>query len=160
MRWRIFHSSWTCLLMLLAGAGPSIVSAEDQIVEHRLADNVVEVTQPDGQAFLNVGDTRLEDRTPPRQPPPAHVTIDDRRRGYILYRRASDQVFRLSSPGVDERVASLSTAVSLGERRHVQFAIYALGDLGHVEVSAEPLTRRDGVALPPASLTIRPVRIG
>lgn len=136
------------------------VGSEADITEQPLADGVVLRIHADGRRVIAVGSTELADRTPAPQPPPAHVTADDRRRGFILYRRDPDGVFRHSSPRVEERLAGRRIALSLGETGHVPIALYALQDLGRVTVSAAPPAPRAGPALPAGSLTVRPVRIG
>ena len=150
------------VVVLLAGAVCQALSAE-QARETELASGVVEKVYPDGRRTIVVGGQELADRTPPPQPKPSADDLDpdELQRGFVLYSRAaSDQAFRRSAPKLDERVKALSTAVSLGEKRHVQFAVYALKDLGRVDVSAGPLVDSNGQVLPADALVVRPVRIG
>ena len=150
----------TAAAALLLASVSHLVAAAEVSQERRLADGIVQHTYPDGRRTLVVGETELADRTPAPEPPPAHATEDDSRRGFVLYRRSPEQVFRGSSPRTEERITDLRTAIALGETRHVQFAIYALADLGHVEVSFPALRRREGAPLPADAITVRPVRIG
>ena len=138
--------------------------ADGEVRETQLADGVVQKIYPDGRRTIVVGGKELADRTPAPQSPPATADLspDEVARGFVLYRRASsDQIFRRSAPQLDERVTELATSISLGESRHVQFAVYALKDLGQVSVSlAGPLAGPKGVTLPAEAVVIRPVRIG
>ena len=142
-----------CTQCKAAGVGP----AQDR----ELAPAIIQRLTPEAERELLVDGTTLRDTTPEPDPSPPSLSQDDLLRGYVLYRRRrSDRVFRHSSPQEGERTRSLATTVSLGERRHVQFAIYALQDLGQVSVIASPLTRADGGALAAEAISIRPVRVG
>ena len=136
--------------------------AAESARETELAPDIIEKLYPDGRRTITVGNTELADRTPAPQPPPTDVNAADAARGFVLYSRASsDQVFRRSAPQAEERIDQLTTtAVARGERRHVQFAVYAMQDLGNVTVTAGPLTDATGRALPADAITIRPVRLG
>ena len=141
----------------------SCAFADDNTRETQLADGIVQKVYPDDRRTIVVGGNELADRTPAPDAPPAtsDLSHDELERGFVLYRRASsDQVFRRSAPKPDERVTELATSISLGETRHVQFAVYALKDLGQVSVAAGPLTDSNGHTLPLDALTIRPVRVG
>ena len=128
--------------------------------EKRVAKDIIEKVYPDGRRCFVYDGTQIEDRTPDPDPEPDHLTDADRRRGFVLYRRsACDQVFRRSSPKNEERVSELRTSISLGETRHVQFAVYALRDLERVEVSGGKLISTAGEALPDESVAIHPVRL-
>ena len=156
------HVMFLSVAALLCGAVCQALSAE-QPRETELASGVVEKVYPDGRRTIVAGGRELADRTPPPQPKPPSDDLgpDESARGFVLYRRAaSGQVFRRSAPKLDEHVAALSTAVSLGEKRHVQFAVYALRDLGRVDVSAGSLADANGQTLPADVLVVRPVRIG
>src|SRR3990172_847583 len=104
--------------MLLAGAVCQAFP-EEQARETELASGVLEKVYPDGRRTIVVGGEELADRTPapPPKPPAGELGPDELARGFALYSRsASDQVFRRSAPQLDERIAALSTAVSLGEK--------------------------------------------
>jgi len=132
-----------------------------EVTERTLIDGVTERVYPDGKRTIVVNGTELNDLTPKPEPFPSGINDIDSKRGYILYHRsASDQVFRFSSPAVEERINKLSTDVSLGEKRHMQFAIYALRDLGKVDISIGALTRDGGETLPKEAVLVRPVRLG
>ncbi|MCE5340881.1 MAG: DUF6067 family protein [Planctomycetaceae bacterium] len=132
-----------------------------EVTEKILTDGVTERVYTDGKHTIVVNGTELNDLTPKPEPFPNSVNDIDNKRGYILYHRsASDQVFRFSSPIAEERTCKLSTDVSLGEKRHMQFAIYALRDLGNVDVSVGVLTRDGGETLPKETVLVRPVRLG
>ena len=128
--------------------------------ERRLADDIIQRIHSDGRRTLMVGETELQDRTPPPQPAPSHITAEDEQRGFVAYRRRPDEIFRGSSPLAEERITDMHTAIALGETRHVSFAVYALTDLGRVEITASKLRQSGGTTLPTTSLTVRPVRIG
>ena len=141
----------------------SCAFADGDTREAELANGVVQRIYPDGRRTIVVGGQELADRTPAPQSPPEASGLghDELERGFVLYRRASsDQVFRRSAPKPDERVTTLATAVSPCEKRHVQFAVYALKDLGQIEVSAGPLADPQGQALSVDAMVIRPVRVG
>ena len=145
--------------LLLALVSPLLPAAE-VAHERQLADGIVQRTYPDGRRALVVGKTELVDRTPAPEPPPADVTKDDSQRGFVLYRRSPEQIFRNSSPKTEEYIAQLHTSLTPGETRHVQFAMYALAELGHVEVSSSALRQPSEPPLPKDTITVRPVRIG
>jgi len=145
--------------LLLTLVSPLLVAAE-VAQERQLADGIVQRTYPDGRRALVVGETELADRTPAPEPPPADVTQDDSQRGFVLYRRSPEQIFRNSSPKTEECIAQLYTSITPGETCHVQFAIYALAELDHVEVSCSALRQPSEPPLPKDSITVRPVRIG
>ncbi len=126
-----------------------------------LPPGITRATAADGSRQLVVNGAALRDATPEPEVPAPPATQEERRQGYVLYRRdGPDRVFRHSAPQDGERVASLSTEVSLGERRHMNFAIYALQDLGDMRVSCAALTGPGGATLDGDMLQIRPVRLG
>ena len=140
------------MLPLAAGA--------QEMTERELAPNVVERVYPDGRRTLLVAGTKLPDRTPAPEPAPEHLVAADRERGFVVYSRAgSDAVFRHSAPRPGELSDTLSTVLTPGETRHVQFAVYSLRSLAGVTVSAPPLRNGGGQSLPDGVLTIHPVRL-
>ena len=139
----------------------AVCAAEQGYRETQLHEQVVERIYEDGRRVLIVNGAEIEDRTPNPDPAPQDITAEEQERGYIVYQRsASDGVFRFSSPQSGERTASLSTAASQDEKRHVQFAIRALRDLGRVDVELGVLSNGDGGMLPTSAVSVRPVRIG
>ncbi len=159
------HKLTTTATALLLALISYLLPAAEVLQERRLADGVVQRTYPDGRRTLMVGKTELADRTPAPEPPPSQVTKNDRHRGFVLYQRSPEQIFRRSSPKTQERITDLHTSIAPGETRHVQFAIYALADLGHVEVFSPALRQQSGPPLPKNTviqdaITVRPVRIG
>jgi len=138
----------------------SLLAAE-LLHQNQLAEEIVEKIYADGTREIVAGGTVLRDNTPAPEPPPERVSEQEREQGYVLYQRElSDGVFRHSSPRPEEHISSLATRISLGEKRHVQFAVYALQDLGQVQVSAESLAQPGSITLPDEAVTIRPVRVG
>ena len=136
-------------------------AAEQGYRETRLHENVVERIYEDGRRTLVVNGDEIEDRTPKPDAALQDSTDEEDERGYIVYRRLeSDGVFRFSSPQANERTDTLSTAASQDEKRHVQFAVRALRDLGRVDVKVGILSSGDGTALPASAVSVRPVRIG
>ena len=155
------HRIVALFLSYLFGCVGSLVLAEEGYEDSRINDDVVERKYKDGRRTLIVRGTELEDRTPAPEPAPQHVTKEEETRGFVVYRRkTSDAVFRSSSPRSGERIESLGTATSRGEKRHVQFAVRALRDLGRVDVVIGSLKEEDGGALPALAVTVRPVRVG
>lgn len=149
-----------CLGIVLACLICTGRSDEDVRIK-KLDDDIVEKRFPDGRRTIVVGSTELADRTPAAEPAPKDLSPAEAEKGFVLYRRtSSDQVFRGSAPKSEERVEELTTALSLGEKRHVQFAVYALRDLGRVSVSAGRLADAQGNELPNEAITVRPVRLG
>ena len=139
----------------------AVCAAEQGYRDAQLHEKVVERIYEDGRRVLIVNGNEIEDRTPKPDPAPQDVTAEEQERGYIVYRRtASDGVFRFSSPQTGERTAALWTAASQDEKRHVQFSIHALRDLGRVDVELGALSNGDGDALPASAVSVRPVRIG
>jgi len=147
-----------CAMALCASC--SLLAAE-LVEQNQLAEKIVEKVYADGSREIVANGTVLRDTTPPPEPPPERVSEQERKQGYVLYRRElSDGVFRYSSPKPEERISNLATSISLGEKRHVQFAVYALQDLGQVQVSAESLAQPGSITVPDEAVTIRPVRVG
>jgi len=138
----------------------NVSTAETSVDTTRLAADIIIRARPDGQRVLVVDKLELPDRTPDPDPEPRHLSQRERERGYLLYqRRASDGVFRHSAPMPDESIEGSRTSLAQGETRHVQFAVYALRDLGTVTAAARPLTTTEGQGLG-ATVEIHPVQLG
>lgn len=152
-------TGFAAAVMLLCVACASF--GVDLVEEKQLAENVIEKVYADGSREIVANGTVLRDDTPAPEPFAARIFPRERQQGYVLYQRGlSDHVFRHSSPQPEERIRTLATMISLGEKRHVQFAVYGLQDLGQVQVSVGSLVREDGTALPDEAVCLRPVRLG
>jgi len=83
----------------------------------------------------------------------------EKKQGYIIYHhRASDEVFENSAPRRGERTDTLETIVTRGEKRHVQFAIYALKDLGNVRADVADLVSAAGIRISKDAMDVRVVK--
>ena len=122
------------------------------------AEDVTEETV-DGRRVLIIDG----ERWPEVRPRSVFITsmpdASSKERGYIIFRRAaSDEVFETSAPRRGEQIGSLETIIAPGEKRHVQFAVYALKDLGHVRMAATPLRSSSGTQIDAEVLDIRVVK--
>ena len=127
----------------------------------QVAPGVVSNQDAEGRRVLSVGKLELADRTPQPESPPGDVRPEENRRGFILYKRpASDGVFRHSAPKAGERVKELRITLARGETRHVQFAVYALRDLGTTRAEIAGLRGVGDRGPFPGSVTASPLRLG
>ena len=127
----------------------------------QVAPGVVEKRGAEGRRVLTVNGVHLVDRTPEPDPAPEDLRPDERHRGFVVYQRpASDGVFRHSAPRAGERVRELRIAVARGETRHVQFAVYAVRDIGRTEAAIGNLRGPDGHGALANAVSISPLRLG
>jgi len=146
---------------ILAMGAVFTANGAEEVRERDLAADIVERIHPDGRRSILVKGRELVDRTPAAERAPGAMGEADRERGFVIYRRpASDGVFLRSAPRSEERAGALETGVSLGERRHVQFVVYALRDLEEVRVHCGEFRASTGATLPADGVTVRPARIG
>jgi len=88
---------------------------------------------------------------------PPSPTNEERRRGFILFRRPLTQVlFPTAVPKAQERVSSLSIAACPGEYEPAILALWALQDLAGVRVSVSDLSG-PGAGTPAAAVDVRSV---
>ena len=156
-RHRILGSAAAILFGVPAARAAEAVPAFE---ETQLAPQIVRRLFPDGKRTIVAAGTELADRTPPPDPVPDPDGAAPQQ-GFLLFRRpASDGVYRYSAPRAGERIERLSTILTPGETRHVQFAVYGRQDLGAVRVQAGPLRREAPAAGPRPGVSVHPVRLG
>jgi len=152
------HALAACMIPLCI---PCSGAADEPPTKRQVAPGIMQVIHPSGPRELSVSGKVLRDTTPPPEPFPETLSQADLGRGYLVYHRPQpDAVFRQSAPQPQELVRELGTSVSRGERRHAQFAVYGLQDLGQVEVTATAFEGPDGNTLPDSAVVPRPVRVG
>ncbi len=82
-----------------------------------------------------------------------------KKQGYVVYqRKASDEVFENSAPRRGELTLALETLITAGEKRHVQFAIYAIRDLGMVRITVTDLVSAGGGRIDKKAIDVRIVK--
>jgi hypothetical protein len=149
-----------CCIFVICSLAVNYTIAKD-FAERQLTEKVVERTYSDGKRSIIVDGKELEDLTPKPEAALGEIDKFDAERGFIVYSRAeSDQVFRFSVPKPEERIDMLSVSLCPDEKRHRQFTIYALNDIGEATVSVGALRGSKGGSLRKEAISIRPVRLG
>lgn len=86
------------------------------------------------------------------------ASFAERRRGFILFRRAdSDPVYPSSRPSEEERIDKLDTFAAPDQTAALHFSLYPLRDLGTVQVQAGDLAA-SGRRIPATQIDVRLVR--
>lgn len=84
---------------------------------------------------------------PPVEEVAVRPTDDEKRAGYVLFRRPwQDTVWSTSKPYVDDRFQTLKVSCARGEYEPITFSVFPLQDLGQVTVSVDALVGPNGAA--------------
>ncbi len=134
-----------CLLLVLILAVPAIPCAGSVDVSWRPEPPKVE----DGL----VERVFVDDK-----PAPKPTQIEQGRK-FILYSRPmAELIFPNSVPMAKERVTQLKTFAAPGQYQPVTFAVYTLGDLSNIRVTAGALRTAKGAVIPAENLEVRVAR--